>query len=170
MNFDRQTTLRAAVTLAGIGVHSGAPASICLKPSSANSGVVFLRTGIEGMPPQLIHAKHTKVSATELCTVIGDRGPASVSTIEHLMSACAGLGLDNVLVEIDGPEMPIMDGSATAFVTAIEATGIVMLGAAASLSQGSPAGARRERPRLRRADAGRAAASASTSRSISTPP
>lgn len=110
MSFDRQTTLRAAVTLTGIGVHSGAPASICLKPSSANSGVVFLRTGIEGMPPQLIHAKHTKVSATELCTVIGDRGPASVSTIEHLMSACAGMGLDNVLVEIDGPEMPIMDG------------------------------------------------------------
>src|SRR6478752_2802957 len=130
MSFDRQTTLRAAVTLTGIGVHSGAPASICLKPSSANSGVVFLRTGIEGMPPQLIHAMHTKVSATELCTVIGERGPASVSTIEHLMSACAGLGLDNVLVEIDGPEMPIMDGSATAFVAAIEATGMVMLGAA----------------------------------------
>ncbi len=130
MSFDRQTTLRAAVTLTGIGVHSGAPASICLKPSSANSGVVFLRTGIEGMPPQLIHAKHTKVSATELCTVIGDRSSASVSTIEHLMSACSGLGLDNVLVEIDGPEMPIMDGSATEFVAAIEATGLVTLGAA----------------------------------------
>ena len=130
MTFDRQTTLRAAVTLTGIGVHSGAPASICLKPSSANSGVVFLRTGIEGMPPQLIHAKHTKVSATELCTVIGDPGPASVSTIEHLMSACSGLGLDNALVEIDGPEMPIMDGSAAEFVSAIEATGIVALSAA----------------------------------------
>lgn len=127
MTFDRQTTLRAAVTLTGIGVHSGAPASICLKPSSVNSGVVFLRTGIEGMPPQLIHAKHTKVSATELCTVIGDRGPASVSTIEHLMSACAGMGLDNVLVEIDGPEMPIMDGSAAEFVAAIETTGLVGL-------------------------------------------
>ena len=129
MSFDRQTTLRAAVTLTGIGVHSGAPASICLKPSSANSGVVFLRTGIEGMPPQLIHAKHTKVSATELCTVIGERGPASVSTVEHLMSACAGLGLDNVLVEIDGPEMPIMDGSAREFVAAIEATGLTTLAA-----------------------------------------
>lgn len=130
MSFDRQTTLRAAVTLTGIGVHSGAPASICLKPSSANSGVVFLRTGIDGMPSQLIHAKHTKVSATELCTVIGDRSSASVSTIEHLMSACSGLGLDNVLVEIDGPEMPIMDGSATDFVAAIEATGLVTLAAA----------------------------------------
>jgi UDP-3-O-[3-hydroxymyristoyl] N-acetylglucosamine deacetylase len=130
MSFDRQTTLRAPVMLNGVGVHSGAPAGICLKPSSANSGIVFLRKSADGAPAQLIHAKHTKVSATELCTVIGERGPASVATIEHLMSACAGLGLDNVLVEIDGPEMPIMDGSAAEFVTAIEATGLVALGAA----------------------------------------
>jgi UDP-3-O-[3-hydroxymyristoyl] N-acetylglucosamine deacetylase len=129
MNFDRQTTLRAPVSLQGIGVHSGAPAGICLKPSSANSGIVFLRKEAEGGPSHLIHARHTKVSATELCTVIGDRSGASVSTIEHLMSACAGLGLDNVLIEIDGPEMPIMDGSAAEFVAAIEATGIVALGA-----------------------------------------
>jgi UDP-3-O-[3-hydroxymyristoyl] N-acetylglucosamine deacetylase len=130
MSFDRQTTLRAPVTLTGIGVHSGAPATICLKPSSANSGIVFLRQGLEDAPSQLIHAKHTKVSATELCTVIGDGASASVATIEHLMSACAGLGLDNVLVEIDGPEMPIMDGSAAEFVAAIEATGLVGLSAA----------------------------------------
>lgn len=129
MSFDRQTTLRAPVTLTGIGVHSGAPATICLKPSSANSGIVFLRQGLEDAPPQLIHAKHTKVSATELCTVIGDGASASVATIEHLMSACSGLGLDNVLVEIDGPEMPIMDGSAAEFVAAIEATGLVGLSA-----------------------------------------
>ncbi|OYW68809.1 MAG: UDP-3-O-[3-hydroxymyristoyl] N-acetylglucosamine deacetylase [Bosea sp. 12-68-7] len=129
MSFDRQTTLRAPVTLTGIGVHSGAPATICLKPSSANSGIVFLRQGLENAPAQLIHAKHTKVSATELCTVIGDRASACVATIEHLMSACAGLGLDNVLVEIDGPEMPIMDGSAAEFVAAIETTGLVGLSA-----------------------------------------
>jgi UDP-3-O-[3-hydroxymyristoyl] N-acetylglucosamine deacetylase len=130
MSFDRQTTLRAPVTLTGIGVHSGAPATICLKPSSVNSGIVFLRQGLEGAPSQLIHAKHNKVSATELCTVIGDGASSSVATIEHLMSACAGLGLDNVLVEIDGPEMPIMDGSAAEFVAAIEATGMVGLSAA----------------------------------------
>jgi UDP-3-O-[3-hydroxymyristoyl] N-acetylglucosamine deacetylase len=129
MILDRQTTLRAPVTLQGIGVHSGAPAGICLRPSSANSGIVFLRKEAENSPAQLIHAKHTKVSATELCTVIGDRASASVATIEHLMSACSGLGLDNVLVEIDGPEMPIMDGSAAEFVAAIEATGLVALGA-----------------------------------------
>ena len=130
MTFIRQTTLRAPVTLTGIGVHSGAPASICLKPSSANSGVVFLRKGLADGTTQLIHAKHTKVSATELCTVIGEKGAASVSTIEHLMSACAGLGVDNVQIEIDGPEMPIMDGSASEFVTAIQETGTVTLSAA----------------------------------------
>jgi len=129
MTFDRQTTLRAPVTFTGVGVHSGAAATICLKPSSANSGIVFLRTGVAGAPAQLIHAKHTKVSATELCTVIGDRAETSVATIEHLMSACAGLGLDNALVEIDGPEMPIMDGSAAEFVAAIEATGFAHLSA-----------------------------------------
>lgn len=129
MTVDRQTTLRSPVTLQGIGVHSGAPAGICLRPSSANSGIVFLRKGAGDAPAQLIHAKHTKVSATELCTVIGDRGAASVATIEHLMSACSGLGLDNVLVEIDGPEMPIMDGSAAEFVAAIESVGLVLLGA-----------------------------------------
>lgn len=129
MNFDRQTTLRAPVSLKGIGVHSGAPAGICLKPSSANSGIVFLRKEAEGSPSHLIHARHTKVSATELCTVIGDPTGASVATIEHLMSACSGLGLDNVLIEIDGPEMPIMDGSAAEFVAAIESAGIVALGA-----------------------------------------
>lgn len=130
MNADRQTTLRSPVTLQGIGVHSGAPASLCLRPSTANSGVVFLRKGLENGAEQLIHARYNKVSATELCTVVGDRSSGSVATIEHLMSACSGLGLDNVLVEIDGPEMPIMDGSAAEFVTAIESVGLVALGAA----------------------------------------
>jgi len=129
MMAERQTTLRSPVTLQGIGVHSGAPACLTLRPSTANSGVVFLRKGLEGGHEQLIHARHNKVSATELCTVIGDQTSGSVATIEHLMSACAGLGLDNVLVEIDGPEMPIMDGSASEFVSAIEATGLVALGA-----------------------------------------
>lgn len=126
---DRQTTLRAPVTLEGIGVHSGAPVGICLRPSSANSGIVFLRRDGEAGASQLIHARYTKVSATELCTVIGDRAAASVATVEHLMSACAGLGIDNVLVEIDGPEMPIMDGSASAFVSAIESVGTSLLSA-----------------------------------------
>jgi UDP-3-O-[3-hydroxymyristoyl] N-acetylglucosamine deacetylase len=130
MMADRQTTLRSPVTLEGIGVHSGAPACLCLRPSAANTGVVFLRKGLEGGHEQLIHARHNKVSATELCTVVGEQASGSVATIEHLMSACAGLGLDNVLVEIDGPEMPIMDGSASEFVKAIEAAGIVALGAA----------------------------------------
>ena len=130
MSFDRQTTLRAPLSIEGVGVHSGAPARICLKPSSANSGIVFLRKDSESGASQLIHARYNMVSAAEPCTVIGDRAGASVATIEHLLSACSGLGLDNVLVEIDGPDMPIMDGSAACFVEAIEEVGLVALGAA----------------------------------------
>ena len=130
MSFDRQTTLRAPLSVEGVGVHSGAPARICLKPSSANSGIVFLRKDRDSGTSQIIHARYNMVSAAELCTVIGDKSGASVATIEHLLSACAGLGLDNVLVEIDGPEMPIMDGSAACFVEAIESTGLVALAAA----------------------------------------
>ena len=75
MMAERQTTLRSPVTLQGIGVHSGAPACLTLRPSTANSGVVFLRKGLDGGHEQLIHARHNKVSATELCTVIGDLPP-----------------------------------------------------------------------------------------------
>ena len=80
MMAERQTTLRSPVTLQGIGVHSGAPACLTLRPSTANSGVVFLRKGLEGGHEQLIHARHNKVSATELCTVIGDQASGSVAT------------------------------------------------------------------------------------------
>jgi UDP-3-O-[3-hydroxymyristoyl] N-acetylglucosamine deacetylase len=79
---------------------------------------------------RLIKAHHACVSATELCTVIGDVQTGAVATIEHLMSALYGLGLDNVLVEIDGPEMPILDGSARPFVQAIDAVGLATCGAA----------------------------------------
>ncbi len=127
---DRQTTLRAAVSLQGHGVHSGSPVSITLRPASSGNGIVFLRTGLADMADRLIRARHNTVSATALCTVVGNAESGSVATIEHLMSALAGLGVDNVLIEIDGPEMPIMDGSASEFVTAIQNTGIIALGSA----------------------------------------
>ena len=125
MKVSKQTTLRSATSLTGIGVHSGKPVKIVLHPADANTGVTFLRTGLAGGLDRLIEARHVAVSATELCTVIGDASSGSVATIEHLMSALAGLGVDNVLVEIDGPEVPILDGSAIAFVEAIEQTGLV---------------------------------------------
>jgi UDP-3-O-[3-hydroxymyristoyl] N-acetylglucosamine deacetylase len=121
----RQTTLRTTVTLKGCGVHSGDEVKLLLHPAEADHGIVFLRTGLPGGIDRLIEAKHVTVTATELCTVIGDRDSGAVATIEHLMSALAGLGVDNALVEIDGPEVPIMDGSAGPFVEAIDQAGIV---------------------------------------------
>ncbi len=127
----RQATLRDRVTLEGVGVHNGSPVRIVLHPADINSGICFLRTGLEGGRERLIEARHGAVSATELCTVIGDSTVASVSTIEHLLAALAGLGLSNVLIEIDGPEVPILDGSAASFVAAIDQVGIVQQGARA---------------------------------------
>ena len=125
MRTNQQTTLKAPVTLSGIGVHSGNPAEITLHPAPANEGIAFLRTGTSHGNDRLIKAHHACVSATELCTVIGDVETGAVATIEHLMSALFGLGVDNVLVEIDGPEMPILDGSALPFVRAIDSVGLV---------------------------------------------
>ena len=123
----KQTTLRARATLSGAGVHSNAPVQVVLHPAEADSGVVFLRTGLSDGRDRTIRANWSKVSMTELCTVIGDASDATVATIEHLLAALAGLGVDNVLVEIDGPEVPIMDGSAAHFVEAIDQAGVVQL-------------------------------------------
>jgi UDP-3-O-[3-hydroxymyristoyl] N-acetylglucosamine deacetylase len=125
MKQSQQATLAAPVSLSGIGVHSGKPVNLHLHPAQANHGIVFLRTGLPGGDDRLIDARSLAVTATELCTVIGDRETGAVATIEHLMSALYGLGIDNLLVEIDGPEVPIFDGSAQAFVEAIDGVGIV---------------------------------------------
>lgn len=124
MAFTSQTTLAHRVEIAGIGVHSGKPASVILHPAEVNSGIVFLRTGLESGVDRLIPARHTLVSATELCTIIGDTSAGAVSTIEHLLAALSGLNVDNALIEIDGPEVPIMDGSAAPFVEAIDRAGL----------------------------------------------
>jgi len=129
MKHSQQTTLRAAVTLSGVGVHSGDEVRMILHPAEAHHGIAFLRTNLAGGHDRLIDARHLAVTATELCTVIGDRESGAVATIEHLMAALAGLGVDNVLVEIDGPEVPILDGSAAPFIDAIDAVGLVSLSA-----------------------------------------
>ena len=120
----QQSTIKSPASLTGIGVHSGNPAKITLRPAPANHGIVFLRTHVASGNDRMIKAHHACVSATELCTVIGDVETGAVATIEHLMSALYGLCIDNVLVEIDGPEMPILDGSALPFVQAIDAVGL----------------------------------------------
>ncbi|QDG76648.1 UDP-3-O-acyl-N-acetylglucosamine deacetylase [Labrenzia sp. PHM005] len=122
---DRQTTLADQVTLTGIGVHSGKPASITLLPAEACVGIVFSRTDNDDSLE--VPALWDKVSATALCTVLGDPSKDGISTVEHLMAALFGMGIDNVIVEIDGPEMPIMDGSSHAFVEAIEQVGLKKL-------------------------------------------
>ena len=130
MTHGRQTTVRDPIRLAGYGVHTAGVANIVIKPAAPNHGVVFLRKGLEGDIERLIPARYGNVSMTELCTVLGDPDFGAVSTVEHIMAALYGLGVDNVLIEIDGPEVPIMDGSSAEFVDAIQATGLVSQNAA----------------------------------------
>jgi UDP-3-O-[3-hydroxymyristoyl] N-acetylglucosamine deacetylase len=124
MKFSRQTTLRAQATVTGVGVHSGLPVSVTLGPASTDAGFIFVSPGPDGRDRE-IRASADSVIATEFATVLGDREGPIVSTAEHVLAALRGMGVDNATIEIDGPEVPIMDGSAAAFVTAIEQAGIV---------------------------------------------
>ena len=120
-----QTTLQRPATVNGIGIHSGAPATLTLHPAEPNTGIVFLRCGGHGKPDREIVADYRFVTATEFATVLGDDYGPAVSTTEHVLAALRGLGVDNAVLEVDGPEVPIMDGSAEPFVAAIEKAGIV---------------------------------------------
>src|SRR4029077_12339434 len=123
MKAGRQTTLRSQAKVSGIGVHSGLPATLTLLPAEADTGIVFVRCGVPG-PEREIRANVRAVTATEFATVLGDAEGPLCSTAEHLLAALRGLYVDNVVVEIDGPEVPIMDGSAAAFVDAIDQAGL----------------------------------------------
>jgi len=124
MKFSRQTTLRAQATVTGVGVHSGLPVNLTIGPASVDAGFIFVRSGLEGADRE-VQATAESVIATELATVLGDREGPLVSTAEHVLAALRGMGVDNATIEIDGPEVPIMDGSAAAFVAAIDQAGIV---------------------------------------------
>ena len=124
MKFSRQTTFWSQATVTGVGVHSGLPVSLTLGPAPVDAGFIFVRTGLEG-PDREIQASAKSVIATAFATVIGDREGPLVSTAEHVLAALRGMGVDNATIEVDGPEMPIMDGSAAAFVAAIDQAGIV---------------------------------------------
>jgi len=118
-----QKTLRQRVSLSGIGVHSGKPVSIVLCPADSNAGITFIRTNAPEGRDIEIPARAQAIAATELSTVLGDPNGICVATVEHLLAALSGLGIDNAIVEIDGPEVPVMDGSARPFVEAIEQAG-----------------------------------------------
>ena len=121
----KQTTLRDHAAVFGVGVHSGLSATVTLHPADPDSGITFLRTATADRPEREIKADVRAVTATEFATVLGDSTGPLCSTAEHLLAALRGLGVDNVLVEIDGAEVPIMDGSAAPFVAAIDQVGIV---------------------------------------------
>jgi UDP-3-O-[3-hydroxymyristoyl] N-acetylglucosamine deacetylase len=129
MKFGRQTTLRSQATVTGVGVHSGLPVSLTIGPASVDAGFIFVRTGLDGSDRE-VRAEAESVIATEFATVLGDRHGPVVSTAEHVLAALRGMGVDNATIEIDGPEVPIMDGSAAAFVAAIDQAGIVSQSAA----------------------------------------
>src|ERR1700720_3864113 len=124
MKFSRQTTLRSQATVTGVGVHSGSPVSLTLGPAPIDAGFIFVRSGLDGCDRE-VRASAESVISTEFATVLGDREGPLVSTAEHVLAALRGMGVDNATIEVDGPEVPIMDGSASAFVAAIDQAGIL---------------------------------------------
>ena len=121
-----QRTLARAVTTRGIGVHSGRPVRVSVLPAPSGRAIAFVRTDLQGSP--WIPARADHVVETTLATTLG-AGRARVSTVEHLLAALAGLGIDNAVVEVDGPEIPILDGSAAPWMTLLRAAGRVDLDA-----------------------------------------
>lgn len=119
----RQHTVLKSFSVTGVGVHSGAPATLTVKPAAVSTGIVFIRTDVKDRI-NAIPARWDYVTDTKLCTVLTNKAGVSVSTVEHLLSAFAALSLDNAIVEIDGPEIPIMDGSAADFVAALDKAGL----------------------------------------------
>lgn len=118
-----QTTLRSNVVLKGIGLHSGRPSTIVLRPSAAEFGIWFRRVDITDRD-NLIPARFDAVTDTQLCTRLSNEAGVEVSTVEHLMAALAGTGVHNAMIDIDGPEVPIMDGSSDIFARAIFKAGL----------------------------------------------
>ena len=120
----RQHTLKNSIYCSGAGLHTGARVALSLHPAKPDTGIVFRRTDVGG-PDALIPARYDQVTDTRRCTTVTNGAGISVSTVEHLMAALAGCRLDNVVVEVNGPELPIMDGSAEPFVFLIDCAGIV---------------------------------------------
>lgn len=119
-----QKTLAKTVECSGIGVHSGECVTLRLNPAPENSGIVFVRTDLVN-GARTIAARWDNVVDTRMCTVIGNDHGGRIATIEHLMAALSACGVDNVLIEINGAEVPVMDGSSTSFVFLLEVAGIV---------------------------------------------
>ncbi len=122
MSLLNQKTIKNPVSFSGIGLHSGKPAKICVKPSSPDTGIIFKRIDLKDN--NLIYPNFMNVSNTSLNTTISNSNGVKVSTIEHLMGALFGIGIDNALIEIDNEEVPILDGSAKVFIEEILTAGL----------------------------------------------
>jgi len=122
MSVLNQKTIRKDISFNGVGLHSGSEVNLTIKPANPNTGIVFKRIDI--LNDNIVIPNLFNVSSTVLCTTISNEYGVSVSTIEHLMGALFGMGIDNALVEIDNEEVPILDGSAKLFVDAISESGI----------------------------------------------
>ncbi|MDW4497463.1 UDP-3-O-acyl-N-acetylglucosamine deacetylase [Sulfitobacter sp. D35] len=123
-----QTTIKSPISFSGNGLHSGRPATLTIRPAMAEHGIWFSRTDVM-VGDRLIPARWDAVNRSPLCTRLENASGLSVSTVEHLMAALAGCGVHNALIEIDGPEVPILDGSSAPFVRAIVQRGLRKLDA-----------------------------------------
>ena len=119
----KQQTINSSISLSGVGLHSGKKVAISFEPAEINSGIKFIRT--DHKDNKVIKALWSNVTSTNLCTTIANNAGTSISTIEHLMSALSGMHIDNVNILINGPEVPIMDGSSLPFVELFESNGLV---------------------------------------------
>ncbi|TFW01470.1 UDP-3-O-acyl-N-acetylglucosamine deacetylase [Oxalobacteraceae bacterium OM1] len=117
----KQRTIQQVVKTVGVGLHSGTKVQLTLRPAAVDTGIIFRRVDID--PPVELPASATSVGDTRMASTL-DRHGAKVSTVEHLMSACAGLGVDNLYVDVTAEEIPIMDGSASSFVFLLQQAGL----------------------------------------------
>lgn len=119
-----QTTLKTTLLFEGVGLHSGKPVTMRVRPAAAGRGITFRRTDIQ-LGNNTIPARWDNVVPSKLCTLMRNEAGAEVSTVEHIMAALAGCGVTNAVIEVDGPEIPILDGSSAPFVDAILGAGLI---------------------------------------------
>lgn len=122
-----QKTLRQDVVINGIGLHSGSETVMRVRPSGPNTGIIFVRTDVTDRNNKIV-AMWDAVVDTRLCTVIGNDAGVTVGTIEHVMAALSGMEISNAIIELDSPEVPILDGSSEIFIQAFEEVGLMMQG------------------------------------------
>ena len=125
MTSSRQRTLKQAVSATGTGLHSGAKVSVAFRPAPPDTGIIYTRTDLK--PPVEIRCEPDCVRDTQLCTALVTETGVRVSTVEHLTAALAALGIDNLFVDVNAPELPVMDGSAQPFIYLLESAGIAEL-------------------------------------------